>query len=95
MRNNNVKKKIIRKKSTLKLDPVDAAIVFKEKYPFVTFTFPEFEDEEEVPHHVIICIAIALRLKDQEWVDELLTWFDQSIDEENINEFIENRGMLH
>lgn len=81
--------------TTIELKSTDAALVFREGETNVELAIPHSEDEEMVPPHVILAVAIALRLKDDIWMNELITWFNEQADEAEVEESVVEKRTLN
>jgi len=81
--------------TTIELKTTDAALVFREGETNVELALPHTGDEEMVPPHVILAVAIALRLKDDIWMHELITWFNEQADEAEVEESIVEKRTLN
>ena len=82
-------------KTQIILKPSDAALVFKEGEQNVDLCLPHTDDEDMVPPHVVLAVAIALRLKDEVWMNELITWFNEQADEAEVEESIVEKRTLN
>jgi hypothetical protein len=61
------------------LESNDAALVIKEGETNFELYLPEMEDPEApVPDHILVLVAIACRLKQEEFVNDLIKWFEET-----------------
>jgi hypothetical protein len=67
---------------TVDLTGKDAAIVLREDGEHAELYYPSMEDPTEIlPTNVVVLLALSLRLKNKDFVDELLTWFSAIVKE--------------
>lgn len=87
---------MIKVEEGIKIDnSTDAVLVFREGKHNVDLCLPDTEDEEMVPPHILLAVAIALRLKDENWVKELVTWFNEKADEVEVEESVIEKRILN
>ena len=70
--------------TSITLQNKDAALVVREGSGSFEMHLPKMDDPNEiVPNHVILLVAVALRLKDEEFTKELMDWFELQVKKEN------------
>lgn len=70
--------------ATITLKGQDAGFIIRGDTGNFEMHLPEMKDPDEiVPNHILLLMAIALRLKDPEFCNELATWFDNEVKREN------------
>lgn len=68
--------------SQIVLKKNDTALVVRESEPHFEMHLPKMEDETAIiPQHVVLLVAISLRLRDEAFCEEVLNWFDKKVDE--------------
>lgn len=59
----------------------EAALITANDMTSIELAIPRFEDGDEVPELVVLMSAFLARISDQEFVREMLEWFDRLSDE--------------
>ena len=54
------------------LEADDVALVIKSDGA-ATLCLPDYEDDDEVPRHTLFLVALMNKMKDEDWVDEIVS----------------------
>jgi hypothetical protein len=72
----------IEDKTTIILEKEDVALVIRGEDEGFEMHLPKMEDPDApVPSHVVLIVALALRLKDDTFVNNVMDWFDNKVEE--------------